>query len=182
MLLKLDQKTIQIPINKEISVYCSSKTRIITLSTSLNDQYLILPDYVILDQSKSLIILSISNQIDCSLKIKFEENVLNWIKSSNKVFRNKLILKGLGCKANLSDNQSKLNLKLGYSHTLSLSIPTDRIKIKLCKNTITVQGHNSSEVGNFARKIRGSRYPDPYKGKGVWLKNEHRILKELKKK
>lgn len=182
MLLKLDKKTIHIPINKEITVYCSSKTRIITLSTSLNDQYLILPDYVILDQSKSILLLSIENQIDCSLKIKFEEDVLSWAKSSNKLFRNKLILKGLGCKANLSDDQTKLNLKLGYSHILSLNIPTDRIKVKLCKSTITVQGYNSSEVGDFARKIRGLRYPDPYKGKGIWFKNEHRILKELKKK
>lgn len=182
MLLKLNQKIVQIPIDKEILVYCSSKARIITLSTSLNDQYLILPDYVIINQSESLLILSMDNQIDCSLKIKFEEDVLNWAKSSNKLFRNKLILKGLGCKANLSDNQTKLNLKLGYSHALSVSIPIDRIKVKLCKSTITVQGYNSSEVGDFARKIRGLRYPDSYKGKGIWFKNEHRTLKELKKK
>jgi ribosomal protein L6P/L9E len=182
MLLKLDQKTIQIPINKEIFVYCSSKIRVITLSTSLNDQYLILPDYVIINQSESLLILSVDGQIDCSLKIKFEEDVLSWVKSSSKLFRNKLILKGLGCKASLSNNQTILNLKLGYSHVLNVSIPTGRIKIRLCKNTITVQGHNSSEVGDFARRIRGLRYPDPYKGKGIWLKNEHRILKELKKK
>ena len=128
MLLKLDQKVINIPINKEILVYSSSKIRVITLSTFINDQYLILPDYVDLNQNKSVLLLSINNQIDYSLKIKFEEDVLNWARSANKIFRNKLVLKGLGCKASLSEDQTKLNLKLGYSHGLSLNFRQKGLK------------------------------------------------------
>ncbi len=182
MLLKLNQKIIDIPLKKGFSIYSSSKFRVITLSTQLNDQYLILPNYVLLNQDESALSLSINDQVDCSFKIKFEEDVLRWTKSASKLFRSKLILKGLGCKANLSNNQTQLNLKLGYSHVLKLDIPVERLKVKICKSIITVQGYSFSEVGDFARKIRGLRCPDSYKGKGIWFKNEDRILKELKKK
>lgn len=182
MFLKLNDKFIDISAKKKVSFYSSSRIRIITLSTLLSDQYLVLPNFVLFNKEKSTLCLSTNDQVDCSLKIKFEEDVLKWIKSANKLFRSKLVLKGLGCKANLSNNQTQLNLKLGYSHVLNLNIPTERLKVKVCKNVLTVQGYNFSEVGDFARKVRGLRLPDSYKGKGIWFKNEHRVLKELKKK
>jgi ribosomal protein L6P/L9E len=37
------------------------------------------------------------------------------------------------------------------------------------------------KVGNFANKIKSYRLPDSYKGKGIWYKNEVKILKEVKK-
>lgn len=182
MLLNLNNKFINISTKKTISFYSSSKVRIITLSTLFSDQYLILPNYVMVNKKKSVLHLLTNNQADCKLNIKFEEDVLLWIKSASKLYRSKLVLKGLGCKANLSNSQSRLNLKLGYSHVLQLDIPAERLKVKVYKNVITVQGYNFSEVGDFARKIRDLKLPDSYKGKGIWFKNEHRILKELKKK
>jgi large subunit ribosomal protein L6 len=57
-----------------------------------------------------------------------------------------------------------------------------RLNIKVNKNFIIVEGFDAVEVGNFSSKIRRLRVPDIYKGKGVWYKNEIKILKELKKK
>jgi large subunit ribosomal protein L6 len=117
-----------------------------------------------------------------STRVNSIVQIENWLRSVDKLCRGKLILKGLGYKANLLLNKSRLNLKLGYSHPIGLNIPTDRIRLKVIKNVITVKGHNLAEIGDFARKIRRFRAPDAYKGKGVWQKNEHKILKELRKK
>jgi large subunit ribosomal protein L6 len=108
--------------------------------------------------------------------------VLNWLKNIKRPFRKKLVLKGLGYKVGLINNDTALELKLGYSHNIVISIPTSEITVKINKQTISLEGFDKACVGNFANSIRKLKLPDSYKGKGVWYKNEVRTLKELKKK
>ena len=55
------------------------------------------------------------------------------------------------------------------------------VNVSFNKNLLTVEGTDASKVGNFVKLIRNLKFPDSYKGKGFWYKNEQRVLKEIKK-
>jgi ribosomal protein L6P/L9E len=112
----------------------------------------------------------------------FTEFLSNLGKDKSKVFRKKLLLKGLGYKATFDENKSLLDLRLGFSHPIILNVPRKTLNVKINKQNLTLESNDLRFVGNFAKKIRQLKLPDVYKGKGVWYKNEIRVLKELKKK
>ena len=74
----------------------------------------------------------------------------------------------------------KLQLKLGFSNLIIVDVPKS-IRVLKRKDALTLEGNNSVIVGNFANLIKSFRYPDSYKGKGIWYKNELRSLKPVKK-
>jgi len=73
-----------------------------------------------------------------------------------------------------------LKLKLGFSHLITITVPSG-IKVFKNKNLLILESSEAFLVGNFANLIRNLRYPDSYKGKGLWYKNEIQILKPVKK-
>ena len=154
MLLNTSLQAIKIPMHKEILVYVLSGVKMLVLSTSLGYRYLVIPVFVTLSQSALELKLSFHESTSLNVQASFISKLKVWLLSISKICRNKLLFKGLGYKAALSNCRSKLNLKLGYSHTLSVAIPTDSIKVKVVKNIITVKGHDLTDIGNFARKIR----------------------------
>lgn len=77
---------------------------------------------------------------------------------------------GTGYKAEASDD--KITLILGYSHKIIMPYPKG-IKAEVKGNKITVLGIDKHLVGWFSSKIRGSRPPEPYKGKGVRYSGEY---------
>lgn len=80
-------------------------------------------------------------------------------------FVKELELNGVGYRANVAGK--KLELTLGYSHTVYFDIPMG-IEIKVEKQTkVMVSGVDRGQVGQVAAKIRGFRPPEPYLGKGV---------------
>lgn len=86
-------------------------------------------------------------------------------------FSKTLELHGVGYRAAV--NGKKLELSLGFSHSISYDIP-EGIEIKVEKQTsITVSGANRGLVGQVAAKIRSFRPPEPYLGKGVRYSGEH---------
>ena len=61
----------------------------------------------------------------------------------------------------------KLQLSLGYSHQVEIEPPTG-ISFELENPTrLAVLGIDKELVGEIAAKVRSSRKPEPYKGKGV---------------
>lgn len=182
MILDVFEKKFGFLAHNDFFVYDLSEVKLLVSSTNLGYRYLTLPVFVTLSRNSSGITLVLDDSVEMSVRSSIEFKIEKWLKSVAKFRRNKLILKGLGYKANLLLGKSLLNLKLGYSHVLALQIPVDRIRVKVFKNVITVKGYDLIEIGNFARKIRRLRAPDAYKGKGVWLKNERKTLKELRKK
>jgi hypothetical protein len=108
----------------------------------------------------------------------FLTNVLNGL---NRVLRKNLILNGLGFKARLIKNKNLLELKLGFSHIIHATIP-NLLVAKVSKNSIIFESYDYSMAGNFTAIIKNLKIPDLYKGKGILLKNEVKILKEIKKK
>jgi len=94
----------------------------------------------------------------------------NMIIGVSEQFHKKLILNGIGYKANLQKKSIVLNL--GYSHPVDIEIP-DIISIKIEKNTtVIISSCDKEKLGLFAAKIRSWRVPEPYKGKGVLYENE----------
>jgi large subunit ribosomal protein L6 len=93
----------------------------------------------------------------------------NMVEGVSKGFTKELELVGVGYRA--SNQGQKLDLALGFSHNIVMSIAPE-VKVE----TISEKGKNpiiklssfdKQLVGQVAAKIRGFRRPEPYKGKGV---------------
>ena len=76
-----------------------------------------------------------------------------------------LELVGTGYRAALQGKN--LSLSVGYSHPIVVEAP-DGIEFKVeGQNKVTVTGISKQLVGEVAARVRASRPPEPYKGKGV---------------
>ena len=88
----------------------------------------------------------------------------NNIKGVTKGYQKKLVIEGLGYKAEMEGDN--LLLRVGFTHPIKIS-PPEGIKLSVDKNIITVAGIDKGVVGQVAAKIRNVRPPEPYKGKGI---------------
>ncbi len=80
-------------------------------------------------------------------------------------YRKGLEITGVGYRAVLVGR--KLQLSLGYSHLVEID-PPEGISFELETPTkLAVVGIDKELVGQVAAKVRSSRKPEPYKGKGV---------------
>lgn len=86
-------------------------------------------------------------------------------------FEKKLEIVGVGYKAEMS--KDRLNLQLGYSHSI-VFLPPEGVEIVVADPTnISVRGIDKHLVGQVAAKIRSFRPPEPYKGKGIKYADEY---------
>lgn len=93
-------------------------------------------------------------------------------------FQKTLEVNGIGYRAQLQG--TKLVLNVGYSHPIEFEAPAG-ITIEVpAPNRIIVKGADKQLVGEAAAKIRASRLPDAYKGKGIKYDYEVLRLKEGK--
>jgi len=106
--------------------------------------------------------------------------VQNLITGVTEGFSKKLLITGVGYRAN---SQGKvLKLQLGYSHDVNFDIP-EGIEIKTPdQTTVEITGIDKQKVGQVAAEIRRWRKPEPYKGKGIKYDGEFIFRKEGKKK
>ncbi len=96
-------------------------------------------------------------------------------------FEKAMYMKGVGYKASVKGND--LVLVAGYSHDVILPIPAGlSVTMGETPTEFTVKGMDKCLVGQFADKIHKVRKADPYKGKGIFYKNEKIRRKEGKKK
>ena len=92
--------------------------------------------------------------------------VNNMVLGVTEGFRKDLEIVGVGYRAT-AQGPSKLELALGFSHTISVDAP-DGITFEVPAPTrISVQGIDKEVVGQVAADICRLRKPEPYKGKGV---------------
>ncbi|MAG12371.1 50S ribosomal protein L6 [bacterium] len=96
-------------------------------------------------------------------------HIRNMVEGVNKSFEKRLIIEGVGYRAEVSGND--LVLIVGFSHNITLPIP-DGIEVAVQKNTITISGINKESVGHFAALVRSYKKPEPYKGKGIRYEDE----------
>src|SRR5919206_740110 len=80
-------------------------------------------------------------------------------------FRKPLEITGVGYRASLVGK--KLQLNLGYSHPIEIDPPAG-ISFEVENPTrLAVVGIDKELVGQIASRVRSTRKPEPYKGKGV---------------
>lgn len=102
----------------------------------------------------------------------------NMIEGVSKGFEKKLELIGVGYRAQMQGKDLILNV--GYSHPVEI-IAEDGITLSVEKNTsVKVEGISKERVGAVASKIRQTRPPEPYKGKGIRYEGEYVRRKEGK--
>ena len=86
-------------------------------------------------------------------------------------YERRLEIQGVGYRAQLKGKA--LEMSLGYSHPVTLQAP-EGIEFEVPEPTqVIVRGIDKQLVGEIAARIRKSRPPEPYKGKGVRYAGEH---------
>ena len=105
-------------------------------------------------------------------------NFNNRVVGVSEGFKKELELRGVGYRAQMQGK--KLVLNVGYSHPVEFE-EEDGITYETPSATsIIVSGINKEEVGDCAARIRATRAPEPYKGKGIRYVGEFVRRKEGK--
>jgi large subunit ribosomal protein L6 len=88
-----------------------------------------------------------------------------------KGYQKALEINGVGYRAEMKGKN--LVLHLGYTHPITM-VPPPGIEYQVPEPTkIVVKGPDKQVVGQQAADIRGTRPPEPYKGKGIRYQGEH---------
>ena len=107
-------------------------------------------------------------------------NVQNLVTGVTEGFSKKLLISGVGYRAQAQGKN--LKLQLGYSHDVNFEVP-EGVDVKTPdQTTVEISGIDKQKVGQVAAEIRRWRKPEPYKGKGIKYDGEYIFRKERKKK
>ena len=99
--------------------------------------------------------------------------VLNMVEGVTKGFRKRLVIEGVGFRAQVAG--PKLTMTLGFSHPVVVDVPKDvsvKIEDPKAPNILTIEGNDKQRVGQIAAQIRAIKKPEPYKGTGIRYDNE----------
>lgn len=104
----------------------------------------------------------------------------NMVLGLDKGFEKKLVLVGVGYRAQAKGKV--LNLNLGFSHPVNHELPEGVTCETPSQTEIVLKSYDKALLGQVAADIRAYRAPEPYKGKGIRYATEIVHLKEAKKK
>ena len=108
-------------------------------------------------------------------------NIKSAVKGVAEGFSKAMYMKGVGYKASVKGNV--LTLVVGFSHDVVMTIPAGlTVTMGETPTEFTISGIDKNLLGQFADKIHKIRKADPYKGKGIFYKDEYVRRKEGKKK
>ena len=95
----------------------------------------------------------------------------NMVAGVSEGFTRELQLVGVGYRATLNGN--KLELQVGFSHSVEIEAP-EGIDFEVPEPTrIIISGIDNEQVGQVSANVRKVRPPEPYKGKGIRYLGEH---------
>ena len=96
----------------------------------------------------------------------------NMVVGVSNGFSKTLVIEGVGYRAEMQGNTLVLNV--GYSHPINFEPLKDlSYEVENRGKTIKVKGINKELVGEISARIRKTRPPEPYKGKGIRYENEY---------
>ncbi len=95
----------------------------------------------------------------------------NMVTGVSDGFDKVLLIEGVGYRSEMSDKD--LVLYVGYSHPVTFK-PDQGISFAVEERgrKVTVSGIDKELVGEIAARVRRTRPPEPYKGKGIRYQNE----------
>ncbi|UWV83184.1 50S ribosomal protein L6 [Mycoplasmopsis cynos] len=133
---------------------------------------------VVVEGNKITTVRANDEKITKQLHGTTNSHISNMLVGVSKGFKKDLEIKGVGYKAVLSG--SELVVSAGYSHNVTLKVPTT-VKVTVAKPTeVSVSGIDKQSVGRFLSLIRDIRRPSVYSGKGISYKGEKLRRKEGK--
>ncbi|RME50128.1 MAG: 50S ribosomal protein L6 [Caldilineae bacterium] len=96
----------------------------------------------------------------------------NMVIGVSQGFSRELVIEGVGYRAVMDG--SNLVLNVGYSHPVVFEpVPGISFEVEKGGRGLAVKGIDKEIVGEFAARIRRTRPPEPYKGKGIRYKGEY---------
>lgn len=168
-------KTFKIPKNVKINI----ENNIIYFEGLLGKLSLTYINDILFFFKKNKLILIINSQKNKKSILNLYNKLIKLkIKGVLQGFKLNLILKGIGFKATVENEN--LVLKLGFSHNIIIEIPSN-IKVISQTNNLIFSSIDFIFLSQFVHFIKNHKKPEPYKGKGLLLKNEKIIKKEGKK-
>ena len=164
-------KGVEVKVSKDGAVHVKGPKGSLQLQLPAGIQLRIDAEEVAIERDESIVPSKATHGLYRSL-------IKNQIIGVTEGFEKKLILIGVGYKANIVG--SKLDLQLGFSHPTQVEIPKT-LQILVDKGTsVLIKGMDKHEVGQFAAAVRAMKPPEPYKGKGIRYENEFVRKKEGK--
>ena len=164
---RIGKKEITIPAGTEVSVApheFTVKGKAGTLSRAIH------PAIGITVEGGAVKVLpKVESRLARALWGTYASHVANMIEGVNKPFVKKLIVEGIGYRAEVSGD--KLKLQVGFSHPILVAIPKG-LNVAVEKSIITISGADKEMVGQFSADVRSIKKPEPYKGKGIRYDNE----------
>jgi large subunit ribosomal protein L6 len=166
---RIGKKPIPIPAKVTVTVDGQS----VTVKGPKGELSRVLPDGVVVAQEGETIVVQRENE---SRKARERHGlcrtlIANMIEGVADGYQKRLEIQGVGYRAQVQGKN--LNLSVGYSHPVIFE-PPEGIQFAVESNTnVIVSGIDKEIVGNIAAKIRASRPPEPYKGKGVRYAGEY---------
>ncbi len=124
-------------------------------------------------------VLTVSTDMSDKKKVAlqglFRSLIFNMVHGVTAGYEKKLILSGIGYRAETKGNTLVLNV--GYSNPVEFPLP-DGITAAVDKNVeVTLASIDKELLGQAAANIRNIRPPEPYKGKGIMYSDERIIRK-----
>lgn len=101
--------------------------------------------------------------------------VNNMVIGVTKGWEKKLVIAGVGYKAQVSG--SKLVMSLGLSHQVEVAIPADIKVVCTSATEVLVSGIDKQRVGQFCAMVRAKRPYEPYHGYGIHVEGENLVRK-----
>jgi large subunit ribosomal protein L6 len=130
------------------------------------------PDMLVARDGDSIVVTRPSEQkVHKQLHGLTRTLVANMVIGVSDGYRKGLEITGVGYRATKIGNNLQLNL--GYSHPIEIEAPAG-ISFELENPTrLAVVGIDKELVGQVAARVRATRKPEPYKGKGVRYAGEY---------
>jgi large subunit ribosomal protein L6 len=175
---RIAKSPVEVPQGVEVTL----DDRRVTVKGAKGELSMTLNELVNFEQNEGVVQLTpVDNSQEAWAQAGTARSVINnMVVGVTEGFQRKLILNGVGYRAQMQGNV--LNLTLGLSHPVNYELP-EGVEVEMPSNTeVVIKGTDKQLVGQVAAKVRGFRPPEPYKGKGIRFEDETLRLKEAKKK
>lgn len=162
-------------------VMVSYQSNCLQISTGISQRQLMIQPAIHLSSDQHSLQLTLSKN---QLKYKkyfflYVSLIQNYFRGLTQPYKIHLFLKGIGFK--ISKRDQKLIFKLGYSHDIERKIPKNILVRIVDQNKLIIYGSQWDHLTQFASQLKQLKKIEPYKGKGILLKNETILRKEGKK-